>query len=106
MDHRHVRHADDAGDRRDVAEKHEAELVVECRIDHICPGDKEERVAVRRRAHDRFGADIAATSWPVIDDEWLAEPLRQPLTDEARQNVLRAAGGNGDDQAHWPRWIR
>src|SRR5262245_14013051 len=95
-----------AGDRRDVADEVEIELVVERRIDQICPRDKEERVAVRRRAHDRFGADIAATAWPVLYDEWLAEPLRQLLTDEARQNVLRAAGGNGDDQAHRPRRIR
>src|SRR5262245_20123111 len=105
MDHRHVRNADDAGDRRDVADEVEIEFVVEGRIDQICPRDKEERVAVRRRAHDRFGADIAATAWPVIDHEWLAEPFRQPLTDEARENVLRAAGGYGDDQAHRPRRI-
>src|SRR5262245_42062393 len=106
MDHRHVRHADDAGDRCDIADEIEIELVVEGRIDQICRRDKEERVAVRRRAHDRFGADIAATAWPVIDHEWLAEPLRQPWSDEARQDVLGAAGGNGDDQAHWPQRIR
>jgi hypothetical protein len=97
--------ADDAGDRCDIADEVEIELVVERRIDQICRRDKEERVAVRRRAHDRFGADIPATAWPVIDHEWLAEPFRQPLTHEARENVLRAAGGNGDDQAHRPRRI-
>ena len=49
--------------------------------------DQEKRVAVRRRTHDRFGADIAAGTRPVLDDEWLAEPLRQPLTDQARDDV-------------------
>ena len=48
MDHRHVRHADDAGDRCDVAAEIEAELVVERLIDQIRRRDEEERVAVRR----------------------------------------------------------
>ena len=49
--------------------------------------DLEQRVAVGRRAHDRFGADIAAAARPVVDDDGLAEPLRQPLTDQAREEV-------------------
>ena len=57
--------------------------------------DQEERIAVGGRAHDRLGADIAAGTRPVLDDEWLAKPLRQPLTDQAREDVGRAAGGNG-----------
>jgi hypothetical protein len=28
----------------------------------------------RRRAHHRFGGDIAAGTGPIFDDEWLAEP--------------------------------
>jgi hypothetical protein len=60
----------------------------------------EERIAVRRRPHDHFGADIAAGARPVLDDELLAEPLRQPLPDQARQNVGRAAGGEADNQVH------
>jgi hypothetical protein len=30
--------------------------------------------------HDGLGADIAGSSWSVLDDELLAEPLRQPLS--------------------------
>jgi hypothetical protein len=26
----------------------------------------------------------------VLDDEWLAEPLRQPLSDQARKEIARA----------------
>ena len=53
--------------------------------------DEEQRVTVRRRAHDRLGGDIALAPGPVFDDEWLAEPLRQPLTDQACDDVGRAA---------------
>ena len=84
-----MRHADDARDRRDVADEIEIELVVERRVDRVGERDQEQRVAVRRRAHDRLGADIAAGARPVLDDEWLAEPLRQPLADQARDDVGR-----------------
>ena len=43
------------------------------------PAPQEKRVAVRGRPHDRFGGDIAARAWPVLDDEWLTKTLRQPL---------------------------
>src|SRR6185437_12820857 len=71
----------------------EIKFVVERRIDRVRGTDQEERVAVRRRAHDRLSGDIAACARPVLDDEWLAKPLRQPLTDQTREDVVRAAGG-------------
>ena len=49
-------------------------------------------MAVAALAYDRLGADIAASSRPVLDDEGLAQPLRQPLTHQARQDVGRVAG--------------
>jgi hypothetical protein len=52
--------------------------------------------------HDRLGGDIAAGARPVLDDEWLAEPLRQPLTDQTREDVVRPASGKADDDAHRP----
>ena len=85
-------HADDARDRRDVADEIEIELVVERRVDRVRRIDQEQRVAVRRRTHDRLGADIAAGARPVLDDEWLAEPLRQPLTHQAREDVVAPPG--------------
>src|SRR5262249_56619072 len=83
--------ASDASDRRDVADEIEIELVVERRIDRAGRTDQEERVAVCRRAHDRFGADVGAATRPVVDYELLAEPLRKPLADEARRDVVCAA---------------
>ena len=37
--------------------------------------------------YDRLGTDVAAGARPVVDDEWLTEPLRQPLADQARDDV-------------------
>ena len=97
--------SDDARDRRDVADEIEIELVVERRVDRVRERRQEERVAVGRRTHDRLGANIVAGARPVLDDEWLAEPLRQPLSHQAREDVGRAAGGKADDDAHRPRRI-
>src|SRR6266852_5309560 len=95
----------DAGNRRDVADKIEIEPFVERRVDRIRCANHEERMAVGRRTHDRLGCDIGPRARPVVDDEWLAEPLRQPLTHQAREDVLRAAGGTADDKTHQPRRI-
>jgi len=50
-------------------------VFVEARIDGVRIADQEERVAVRGRANDRLGRDIAAGTRPVLDDETLAQPL-------------------------------
>src|SRR5215472_7960000 len=34
-----------------------------------------ERIAVGGRTYDCFGGDIAGGACPVLDDEWLTEPL-------------------------------
>jgi hypothetical protein len=60
----------------------------------------EERVAIRGRTHDGLGGDIAACARPVLDKEWLAEPLREPLTHQARDYVDTAARGKADEGAH------
>src|SRR6266446_7090522 len=80
IDHHDLGKADDARDGRDVADKIEIELFVERRIDRVCRSDQEERVAIRGRTHDRLGADIGTSTWPVLDNEWLAEPLGEPLS--------------------------
>jgi hypothetical protein len=83
----------------------EVELVEERRIDRIKCADEEERVSVGRRPNDRLGGDVAGAAWPVVDDELLAETLRQPLTDQASRYVGCAAGGKADDDAPRPRRI-
>ena len=62
----------------------------------------QQRIAIRRRLRDRLGADVAARAGAILDDELLAEPLREPLTHQARLDVGRPAGGKADDDTHWP----
>src|SRR5262249_35324310 len=97
--------ANDASDWRDVADEIEIELVVERRIDRVGRSDQEERVAVCRRAHDGFGTNIAARARPVLDYEWLAQPLGQPLTHRTGDEVVSAARRDWHDQTHRPRRI-
>src|SRR5262249_41672886 len=94
-----------ACDRRDVADEIETELVIERGVDGVPTADYEQRVAVRRCAHDRLGADIAARAGSILDDERLTEPLRQPLTHQTRDDVARTGRSERHDDAHRPRRI-
>src|SRR5262245_2596933 len=86
----------DARDRRDVADEIEVELVVERRADRMCGKDKQQCMAVSRRTYNRLGRDIRTLARPVLDDEWLAESLRQPLGNQARRDVGSAPRGKAD----------
>ena len=66
----------EARDRRNVANKVEIEIFVECRIDEVRGCDQEERVAVRRCLGDGCGCDVGPGAGPVLDDELLTEALR------------------------------
>ena len=104
--HRHdVRHVVHGRDRRDVADEIEIELVVERRVDRVESTDQEQRVAVGRGTRDRLGGDVAAGSRTVVDDERLTEPLREPLTYQARRDVRTASGREANNDAHRPRRI-
>ena len=105
MDFKDKRSADDVCDRRDVADEVVIEFVVESRIECIGRGDHKERISVARRTRDRFGGNMGTGPRPVLDDERLTEPLRQPLADQTCGNVGRAASRKSDDDAHQTRWI-
>ena len=77
----------DAGNRRDVADEIETEFFVERRIDCVHCTAQQESVTVGGCANDRFGSQIAARARPVLDNDWLVELVRQPLTDQARNDV-------------------
>jgi hypothetical protein len=59
----------------DVARETKIELFVERRIDGVRRAGQEERIAVRGRFRGCLGAEIAAGTWSIFDDEWLTEPL-------------------------------
>src|SRR5215472_2265654 len=92
-------------DRGYIADEIEIEFLVQRDVNRIRRSGQEERIAVRRRAHDRLGGDVAASACPVLNNELLTEPLREPLSYQTRDDVARTAGAIADDQAHRPRWI-
>src|SRR5262249_20461949 len=92
IDHHDEREADNARDSRDVVEKNEIEFVVKSCIDRVRRSRDEERIAVRLRPHDGLSPDIVAATRAVFHNELLAEPLREPWCDEARDNIGRTAG--------------
>jgi hypothetical protein len=100
MHHHDAGHDNNAGDRRDIADEIEAELVVKRGIGGVARRGQKKRVAVRRRAHDRFGRQIRARAGPVLDHDRLPEPLGEPLRDQTRGDVGGAAGGKSDEQAY------
>ena len=79
--------------------------MIERRIDGVNVRRHQERVTVGWRIDRSLGADNAARPRPVVDDELLAQPLRQILAHDARHNVGRAPGGKRHDPAHWLRRI-
>jgi hypothetical protein len=105
FDHHHAGAVHHPGDRRDVANDVEAQIVVEPGAEGIHRGDHEQRVAVRGSADHRFGREIAAGAGTIVDDERMAQPGRQPIGDDAREQIGRAAGSRADDEPHRPRRI-
>ena len=89
------------GDHRDVANKIESDLGVERRIDGVARDGGQKGIPVGRRAHDRLRRDIRSSTRPVLDDEWLTEPVRQPFSNQASGNVGRPAGGKPDQDIDW-----
>jgi hypothetical protein len=83
----------EASDRRNVVTEIEIKVLVECRVDRSRYARDKKRVAIRRRLHYHLGTDIRASAWPVFDNDWLAEPLRQPLTYQTCDDVSCAARG-------------
>ena len=73
------------------AQEIEIELVVERGIDGVGRRDKQQRVAVGRRANHRLGREIGGGTRPAFDHNRLAEPLRKPLAGQSRGDVGRPA---------------
>ena len=83
----------------------EIELIEHRSVDGVRGANQQQRVAVGRRIHHGLGPDIAPAARPVVDHEGLAEPFRQPLGNQPRDDIVSAARGKADNDAHRPRWI-
>jgi hypothetical protein len=97
--------AADARNWCDVADEIEVEFFVQCSVDRVRTSDQKQRVAIRRRTHDGLGSNISTGTWPVLDDEGLAEPVGQPLPKQAPDDIRPATRNDADDQTHRPRRI-
>src|SRR5215831_12597628 len=95
----------DTRDWGDVTQKVVIESFKKGRVDCVPHGGQEQRMAIPWRKHDGFGGDIAAGPRAVLDDEWLAEPVGQPLSEKPRKDVGRTTRCKADDDAHRPRRI-
>src|SRR5262249_168293 len=93
----------DASNRRDVA--NEIEPLIERRVDRLCRTDHEQRVSVCGRAHDGLGSYVGTSTRSVLNDEWLAKSLRQPLPHRTCNGLGIAASGKADEDAHRPRRV-
>src|SRR5712671_3835505 len=102
MYHQDIWPTGDTRDQRDIADEIEVELVVQRRVNCVRRTAEEKRIAVWWRTHDRVSGQTAGSTPSIFDDEWLAEPFRQPLTHQTREDVKRAAGAKADDDAHRP----
>ena len=105
MQHHHQRLAGDACDRHDVAQEVERQIGIERAADRVRRAAEQDGVAVGRRAHDFGCGNVAGPAALVLDVERLAELFRQPLRDNAAEDVVRAAGREADDEAHGFGWI-
>ena len=68
-------------------------------------GGQQDRISVRRRFRDRIGAEIAPGARPIFDDDRLLEEFGQPLADQPRDGVHRAARRERNDDADRAGWI-
>ena len=82
--------------------KSNGQLLEDRLADRVVRPDEHHGVAVGRRIDHRLGADIAAGAGAVLDHELLAEMVRQPVAQNAGDDVVRAAGREAHDQVHGP----
>ena len=71
---------------------------VERRVDRIVQTSNEERITIGWRMHHHFGANIAASTRPIFNDELLPQPLREPLAHQAGGQISPAARCKRRDQ--------
>src|SRR5262245_7632883 len=105
MHDEHSGRADNGCNRSDVANETEFEIVIERRVPRIGRRGEEQRVTVGRCPHECLRGNVAARTRPVLDEELLAEPLRQPLADEARVCVVDPARRKAGDDPHRTRRV-
>jgi hypothetical protein len=83
---------------RDISQEVERKPRVEHGTYDASGLDREQPVAIGLRTDDRLGGDVASGAGPVLHDERLPEPPRQPLRHDRGQSVRSgrpASAGDG-----------
>jgi len=95
---------EDAGrrDRNEILQGIVARRLVETHVeDGGALRGKQQRVAVGRSPRAFGGAQQAAGATLIVDDDRLAERLRELLTERPADRIGTGARGEGDDQPDW-----
>src|SRR5262249_14817355 len=101
----HVARPKERGNRRNILNDVEGQLLVKTRVDRVRYRHVKHRVAIWAGPYGLGRAEVAAASRAVFYDEWLAEPLRKQLTEQPTMDIVRASRGERDDDPHRPRWV-
>ena len=91
--------------RREIAQNIDGLRFVERQVHGGGGGEINDRVAVRRRVDGRLEREIGGGAGLVLDEHRLAEPFGEPLGQDPRHRVGRAAGRIADDPAQRSRRI-
>ena len=99
QDHRHI---GDEADRRKVADRIERQLGIERGRGRLADMHQQQRVAVGRGLGDAIGAEGAAGADDVFDDDRLLQRRTHRCSEQAGDDVARAAGRERNDQRDRP----
>ena len=105
MNFQNKRRANETSNHRHIAPEIVVELV-ERWIKSMFGNAHEKRVPISGRAYDTLGRNAGISSWPIFNNELLADPLGQPLSNEAGNDVCCASWGKPNHNADRPRRIR
>jgi hypothetical protein len=102
----HVRDRTEQHDRSEITFQVVGQFMVDRKVDRA-GADRAlyQRVAVGRGTGRRLGADVAAGTGTILDDNLLAQSAPGALGDHTRDQVGRPAGGERNDQVDRPRRI-
>jgi hypothetical protein len=82
----------DQSDRCEIADRIVVHALLDRRNDGVWHVGEHQGVAVRRGFGGALGAEAAAGTGTVIDDDLLAERFRQPFAKKAGEHIRTAAG--------------
>jgi hypothetical protein len=78
----------------------ELQIPIKTGVDRVRSRRHQQSVTVRWCTNDLLGRDIGGRTCPVLDNERLTHLARQPLADQARNDIGVASSGEANDQVN------